>query len=76
MRKAIVANCHKLVEEERFLKGEHHMFCLHLVDQSTQQYPGRVCHFNQCLKGDLSAMRQAVESINTCSSCRGYPQIP
>lgn len=51
LRKAIVANCRELVEAKRYLGVEHHMFCLHLVDQATKRYLGMVCHFNQCPKG-------------------------
>ena len=52
LRKAIVANCRDLVEAEKFLGVEHHMFCLHLVEKATQRYLGMVCHFKQCPKGN------------------------
>ena len=50
MRKACSSTVRELVDKGVYLHVANHHFCIHLVDQNTEQYLGMVCHFNQCPK--------------------------
>jgi len=50
MRKACSRIVSDLADREIYLSIAHHLFSLHLIDDSTGRYLGMVCHFNKCPK--------------------------